>query len=257
MIRIDNRDSGQSTNFESRGNPPKYSVTGLFPSWSCPKPLYTTVDMAKDSWAILDALAATSSPVHLFGFSMGGAIISEMLLLRPHLVKSFTPAMSSTFSRDLPFPSWQAIRASFNSAKSHSYQDLFDHKMDLYKNVLLSDDAVKFDPKIHDYMKEHHTKVLNHSTFVKGTLRQMNANALLRDREPLLRKLSKDDEHVRNEMKVFILQGEEDKVVKVPHGERWKEVFPSAKLRIQKTMGHFFEPRLWNEVVEDYVDFVF
>lgn len=89
-LSIDNRDTGDS----------EY-VTDL----------YTPADMARDAIGLVQALDL--GPVHVVGYSLGGATAQEMALARPDLVRSLV-LLSTWAASDAWFVSqmrnWQAIR---------------------------------------------------------------------------------------------------------------------------------------------------
>lgn len=275
VIRIDNRDAGKSKTFEHLGQPWLYSISGFVPSRFCPAPHYTLTDMAEDIWALADRLKIQRAS--LWGHSMGGGIISEMLLLRPDRVVSFSPTMTSTFATDLSSPSLKTRLNFLKAPKSNSFDHMLDFKMDWYFENSLGPDAEVVDSRVRDYLKSHHTKVINHSSYNAGALRQINAIQHTRPRENLLREFAKNHEQAKN-IPVFVLHGDQDKIFPVDHGERLADVFSAGvtsekvggidlsknkknhhkvKFHLQKGMGHFLEPRFWDEIVESYVDHSF
>ena len=74
VVRFDNRDVGLSSHLKGG-------------------PRYTVDDMARDGFAVLDAIGADVA--HIAGWSMGGMIVQAMALLRPGRVLSMTSVMSA------------------------------------------------------------------------------------------------------------------------------------------------------------------
>lgn len=287
VIRIDNRDAGKSKHFDHLGQPWLYAISGFAPSSICPTPHYTLTDMAEDAWALLDHLKIET--VHLWSHSMGGGITSEMLLLKPNRVASFAPTMTSTFAGDLPGPALRTRLNFLKAPKSDSFEDMLDFKMNWYMENSLPPDAEQHDPKIREYLKAHHSKVINHTAYNRGAFRQVNAIQHTRPREPLLRDFVRNHERSKD-LRVFILHGNLDKILPIEHGYRLRDIFaeqPAAadgskkvqqnsndgedevdansnakpkhpmKFHVQKGMGHFLEPRFWNDISDAYVDHVF
>jgi pimeloyl-ACP methyl ester carboxylesterase len=74
VVRFDNRDVGLSSHLKGG-------------------PRYTVDDMARDGFAVLDAIGADVA--HIAGWSMGGMIVQAMALLHPGRVLSMTSVMSA------------------------------------------------------------------------------------------------------------------------------------------------------------------
>lgn len=284
VIRIDNRDAGKSTNFAHLGQPWLFAASGLVPTQLCPAPHYTLTDMGEDAWALLDRLKIGRA--HLWAHSMGGGIIIEMLLLHPERVASLTPSMTSTFHTDSAGPDFRTRLNFLKAPKSNSHEDLIEFKHQWYSENSLAPDAKQHDPRIDEYLRNHHTKVVVHSTYTLGALRQATAINHTRPREPLLRDFVAHHE-LAGTFPVFIIHGTEDKIVPLKNGERLKEIFENlptktktktngengdneeeqekeskapkhaSKFHLQKGMGHFMEPRFWEEISENYIDHVF
>jgi 3-oxoadipate enol-lactonase len=72
---------------------------------------YAPADLAADVAAVLDRLG--TGPAHLVGYSLGGAVVQELALLRPDLVRSLV--LVATWARSDPWfqatmRSWQSLR---------------------------------------------------------------------------------------------------------------------------------------------------
>jgi pimeloyl-ACP methyl ester carboxylesterase len=86
VVAYDQRDSGESDRLPEQGggNP----IAGLFRKQSG----YGSVDLVGDAAAVLDAVGWDSA--HLFGHSMGGAVVQAFALHLPHRVRSVTSSAS-------------------------------------------------------------------------------------------------------------------------------------------------------------------
>ena len=74
VVRFDNRDVGLSSHLKDG-------------------PHYTVEDMARDGFAVLDAVGADAA--HIAGWSMGGMIVQAMALQHPDRILSMTSVMSA------------------------------------------------------------------------------------------------------------------------------------------------------------------
>ena len=93
VLRFDNRDSGLSAHFTSRGavNIPWIATQ----AWLGRRPRvpYTLGDMGRDALGVLDALGIERA--HVVGLSMGAMIAQRVALLAPDRVLSLTSIMSA------------------------------------------------------------------------------------------------------------------------------------------------------------------
>lgn len=96
VIRYDQRDTGQSTDF-ARAGASAAAVGAALADGRTPELAYNADDMAADAIAVLDAAEATR--VHLFGRSLGAYIAQHVALLQPRRIRSITLAMA--FSRGI------------------------------------------------------------------------------------------------------------------------------------------------------------
>jgi pimeloyl-ACP methyl ester carboxylesterase len=93
VIAFDNRDCGQSTNFEDRPTPSMSAVFAALASGEPLSPVYRLEDMALDLVGLLDTLRIQSA--HLLGLSLGGYVGQIVAADHPQRVRSFIQVMSS------------------------------------------------------------------------------------------------------------------------------------------------------------------
>jgi pimeloyl-ACP methyl ester carboxylesterase len=88
VVRFDNRDTGLSTHFDSPAtqNPWRAFIGAT-------KPVYTGLDMLKDTMAMMDAVGWTSA--HVMGGSLGAALAQALALLYPERVRSLISCMGA------------------------------------------------------------------------------------------------------------------------------------------------------------------
>lgn len=116
VIRMDNRDAGLSDGFDHLGVP-NVGWAATRHMLRLPVPTaYTLDDMAKDAWAVLDALEVPAA--HVCGASMGGMIAQHMAWQQPQRCKSVTVVMTTTGARHLPRPAWAVQKAMMSKPPS-------------------------------------------------------------------------------------------------------------------------------------------
>lgn len=240
VIRMDNRDSGLSTNGTDSNWQDPWLVTLLTPSWLSPAPVYTLEDMARDAWALLDRLKIKY--VTLWGTSMGGKIVSWMSLQQPTRVVSLVSAMTSTGGSGLSGPPyWLQFELLKSPPKNATIEETVAYRAAMVQKCFIpAKDEVQF--KIDQaYVTQNIRNAQSRSTYRQGGLRQIYAILHGKPREQLLKQLT--------ELPVFILHGKKDLVFAEDHAVRQKEIFQDALLHLVDDMGHWMEPKHMDGIV--------
>lgn len=109
VIRFDNRDVGESTQFGHLPPPNVMEALSAVTTGQTYEATYSLQDMAHDIVGLFDKLGLQSA--HVIGVSMGGMIAQVLSLAAPERVRSLTSIMSTTGDRGLPPPDPQAMGA--------------------------------------------------------------------------------------------------------------------------------------------------
>lgn len=139
VIRMDNRDSGESSHFE--GRPPNVlkllqkSVVGL--PFTVP---YTLEDMANDAFALMTSLG--HERFHVAGASMGGMIAQTMAIMAPERLLTLTSIMSGPGGRRYAIGKLGALRALLTPLPKDAAQHI-DHLVGTFR--VLNGDELPFD----------------------------------------------------------------------------------------------------------------
>lgn len=240
VIRMDNRDSGISSNGTDNKWADPWLFTLLTPSWMSPSPVYTLEDMARDAWALLDRLKIKHAS--LWGTSMGGKIVSWMALQQPTRVVSLISAMTSTGGAGLSSPPlWVQLELLKSPPQGATMEEIVAWKAKMVQKCFIpTKDEVQY--KIdQEYVTNHIRHAQSRSTYRSGGLRQIYAILHGKPREHLLKELT--------QLPVFILHGKQDLVFAHDHALRQKEIFANSVLHLVEDMGHFMEPKHMDGVV--------
>lgn len=234
VIRLDNRDSGQSTKLAQWGKP-NIVAASLRHLLRLPvRSAYRLEDMARDAVGILERLGVDRA--HVVGASMGGMI--GQLLASDHAdrVASFCCIMSSSGARHLPGPSPAVRRALLSRPQGSDRKSIVDHYLKILR-VIGSPAFVTPEPQA----RERIERDLAPYYFPLGTLRQLTAIMANGDRSAKL---------ARIQCPVRIIHGRADPLIPVRAALDLKEKIPGAELDIIDGMGHDLPPALLSQLAE-------
>jgi pimeloyl-ACP methyl ester carboxylesterase len=212
VVRFDNRDVGLSTHLSEGA---KYSVD----------------DMARDAFAVLDAVHAGSA--HIAGWSMGGMIVQAMALQNPERIISMTSVMSApgplAGERD------PDVVAAFNAPPATNREEAAERHLAGLK--------AWGSPSCFDVERITADAYAAYDRCWDPGGRQRQAIAVVSSpsREEALRSL-----HVPT----LVLHGDADRLVPLELGRRTADVVPGARFEIIEGMGHDYPPQYWDRVVE-------
>lgn len=212
VVRFDNRDVGLSTHLTEGA---KYSV----------------VDMARDAFAVLDAVHATSA--HIAGWSMGGMIVQAMALQSPQRIISMTSVMSApgplAGERD------PDVVAAFNAPPATNREEAAERHLAGLK--------AWGSPSCFDVERITADAYAAYDRCWDPGGRQRQAIAVVSSpsREEGLRSL---------QVPTLVLHGDADRLVPLELGRRTADVVPGARFEIIEGMGHDYPPQYWDRVVE-------
>lgn len=214
-IRMDNRDTGLSTWFQSGQR-------------------YTLKDMAADSMAVLDAVGVAKA--HIAGVSMGGMIVQRIAIDYPARVLSLTSIMSAPSGDVVATPEAMAVISNPPPDPAADYDAFIAHGM---KNArTIGSPAYPWtDEDLRARMVAEHARAFNPA----GVGRQRQAIGADGDRTAELKTL---------DVPTVVLHGADDPLVQPVGGVETANAIPGAELRIIPGMGHDLPPGLYDIFVD-------
>jgi pimeloyl-ACP methyl ester carboxylesterase len=212
VVRFDNRDVG---------------LSGHLPDG----PPYTVDDMAKDGFAVLDAVGADAA--HIAGWSMGGMIVQAMALRQPGRILSMTSVMSApgpiAGERD------PAVSAAFDAPPATTRDEAADRQLAGLRAwgspACIDVERITADA---------------HAAYDRcwdpgGRARQGRAIGASPSREAALGSLR---------VPSLVVHGDADRLVPLENGVATAAAIPGARLEIVEGMGHDYPPQYWDRLVE-------
>lgn len=214
-IRMDNRDTGLSTWFQSGQR-------------------YTLKDMAADAMAVLDAVGVAKA--HIAGVSMGGMIVQRIAIDYPARVLSLTSIMSAPSGDVVATPEAMAVISNPPPDPAADYEAFIAHGM---KNArTIGSPAYPWtDEELRARVVAEHARAFNPA----GVGRQRQAIGADGDRTPELKTLN---------VPTVVLHGADDPLVQPVGGVDTANAIPGAELRIIPGMGHDLPPGLYDIFVD-------
>lgn len=232
VLRIDNRDQGQSQKFDHLKTP---NVVWQFIKFklglpvSCPYPL---TDMMKDVVATLDAL--NIDKVHVVGASMGGMISQLLAIHAPARVKTLTSIMSTTGNRKLPAAKKDVMDKVMAKPSSSTVEGVVEYHMNVWKAI----SSPGF-PTSEEDLKAYVQGLLDRGVSEHGTTRQLLAIIATPSRVKDLAKLT---------IPSLVIHGSDDPLVRVEGGIDTANAIPNAQQHIIEGMAHDLPVQLHDEI---------
>lgn len=233
VIRLDNRDSGLSSEFT--GPPPTNWQIAKSVLFRRPmKSEYLLSDMAADAVGLLDALGIDSANV--VGVSMGGMIVQTMAIEHPDRVRSMTSIMSTTGNRKVGQPTMRLVRK-FARRKPPTLATAIDDAVETFREI----SGPGFDE--HEF-REMASQSIARSFRPVGTGRQTAAIMASGDRTEQLARL---------DLPTLVVHGLVDPLVRPSGGIATADAVPGSRLLMFNDMGHDLPVARWAEMVEAIV----
>lgn len=211
VVRFDNRDVGLSSHLKGG-------------------PRYTVDDMARDGFAVLDAIGADAA--HIAGWSMGGMIVQAMALLHPGRVLSMASVMSAPGAiageRD------PDVTAAFSAPAGNSRDEAAERRL---AGLKAWGSPACFD--VERITADSHA-VYDRCWDPEGQARQAKAISASPSREAALGTLR---------MPVLVVHGDADRLVPPSNGRATAAAIPGSRLEIVEGMGHDYPPQYWDRLV--------
>lgn len=230
VIRIDNRDTGESTILSHLGTPGQVPMMLGIPVGL----RYTMSDMAADAIGVLDHLGIDRA--HIAGFSMGGMIVQTMAVAHPDRVLSMCSIMSRTGRFSDSLPGGRELLALLRTAPT-DLDGFLIHTEAL--GAVIGSAAF---PQDEERMRRIAVEAFERGIHPDGTARQLHAINAQKDRGRALR---------RTDVPTLVIHGSADKLVFPRGGRHTAAVIPGARLRIYEGMAHDLPEQLWTRFADE------
>ena len=212
VVRFDNRDVGLSSHLKGG-------------------PKYTVDDMARDGFAVLDAVGAETA--HIAGWSMGGMIVQAMALQHPERILSMTSVMSA------PGPVLGErepdVMAAFMAPAATTRDEAAERHL---AGLRAWGSPAAYD--VERITADAHA-AYDRSWDPEGRARQAMAIGASPSRVDALASLT---------VPTLVVHGDADRLVPLAAGRATADAIPGARLEIVEGMGHDYPPQHWDRVVE-------
>lgn len=231
VIRLDNRDSGLSTEFA--GPPPT--------TWQLAKAVlfrrrlaseYLLDDMASDATELLTELEIDSA--HVVGISMGGMIGQTIAIEHPERARSLTSIMSTTGDRRVGQPKMRIV-AKFLRRKPATRETAIDEAVETFREIC----GPTFDEA---EFRQMAMASIERSFRPVGTARQLAAVIASGDRTDQLRRL---------DVPTLIVHGLLDPLVRPTGGIATANAVPGSRLVMFNDMAHDLPSTRWAEMADE------
>jgi pimeloyl-ACP methyl ester carboxylesterase len=231
VIRLDNRDSGLSTEFSGPA-PSMWQIAKAMLFRRSIESEYVLSDMAADAVGLLDALDIDSA--HVVGVSMGGMIVQTMAIEHPDRVRSLTSIMSTTGNRRVGQPTLRIVRK-FMRRKPPTLATAVDQAVDTFREIC----GPTFDE--HEFRQMARVSI-ERSFRPVGTGRQTAAIMASGDRTEALGGL---------DVPTLVVHGLLDPLVRPTGGIATADAVPGSRLLMFNDMGHDMPRTRWSELADE------
>ena len=234
VIRFDQRDTGQSTDFAEAGSDAA-GVGAAVAEGRTPALAYTAADMTADALAVLDEAGVERA--HLFGRSLGSYVAQLVALEQPGRVKSLTLAMA--FSRAIGASTPPERLAALDAEQFADGDSFVARQLATARAVgnadYFDEDRITAEAELAWSRGVHRGAIARH--FSVGL-----AAADLR--VPL----------AGIAVPTQVIHGRHDKVVPLALAEETAAAIPDARLAVLDDMAHEGPPQLWERWVELFAE---
>lgn len=233
VIRLDNRDVGQSSRMDHLGVP---DVRRELLRWGVGLPVrapYRLDAMADDAAGLLTELGVERA--HVMGLSMGGMIAQLLAIRHPRRVASLTSIMSHPGDRWSGLPRPHALKALLRPPP-RTREATQDSWVEFFRVV--GSPGFPFDEA---GIRERAGLHFDRGASPRGVARQFTAILAAGDRRPALREL---------EIPALVVHGTADPLVQLRGGERTAKALRRAELLRIPGMGHDLPRGMWPQLIE-------
>lgn len=230
VIRMDNRDSGLSTEFDWQPASVAQQAAAIVARRK-PKAAYHITDMADDAAGLLDTLGLPSA--HVMGVSMGGMVAQSLAIRHPEKVRSLTSIMSQTGDGRNGLPKVKTM-----TRMSRRPVPTRDTAVELEVEVARMISGAVFDEeRVRQLAKTN----VERSFRPQGTARQLTAILAAEDRTEALGAVTAP---------TLVVHGLMDPLVRPSGGMATSRAVPGSRLLMYPDMGHNLPIARWPELAD-------
>ncbi len=237
VVRLDCRDAGLSTSFESAGRPDVGAVLTALMSGEAPSVPYTHFDMADDLIAVADDLEA--DVVHLVGASAGGFVVRWAAIRHPARIATVTVVMSgsgASFDDDGPQMDLTGFDALLAEADHRPAAEQIDHMVELWRGLWAT--SFRFDES---WITETVTRAVHRSYRPDGLLRQLVAAMGTAGLWEAQRSIAQP---------VLVVHGSDDSDFAPDHAAGIARQAQNANVWLVEGMGHSMPAEIWDDMAQ-------
>ena len=234
VIRMDNRDIGQSTHLSHLPIPnPVRTLARAALGLKIDAP-YTLSHMASDLRAVLDALGIAKA--HVAGMSMGGMIAQTFCIEHPNRALSLTSMSSTTGDRRYAFAARPAALRALLRPAPRTRDEYAERTLEMSRAI-----GGKTHPPDVALLRR-----IGHESFDRGTnpagfARQLAAICASGSRRKALAELR---------LPTLVIHGTQDPLVPAAAGRATAALVPNARFLELGDMGHDLPPPLWDVLAD-------
>jgi pimeloyl-ACP methyl ester carboxylesterase len=223
VIMLDMRDSGESTHFESAGQPDWGAFFGALQAGKKPPLAYSAEDMANDVLALMNVLKIEKA--RFLGIS-GGATITELIAIsNPGRVSSMTLIAANSGNPAVPIPAKpEAFAGQPQPKPDETFDEAVARKIGM-DTILAGANA----PSDKDQLRLNADRVARRDRDPFATLRQGAALLALGDIRARLKQITTP---------TSVIHGSDDPLIPAQLGREVAEVISSAQFHELERMGH-------------------
>lgn len=231
VVRVDNRDVGESARFDHLGRPSLARLL-LATNLRLPyRPPYTLEDMAHDTLGLLDAIGARSA--HVVGGSMGGMIAQHMALLAPSRVRSLCLWMTTMSHRPIP-PPHPRVGLRLLSPHPRDPAAVVGHR--LARLRALGGGRYPFD------------EAMAHRLVAASAQHEDDRGGFERQLAAVLSAPSREARLAGLRVPTLVMHGTRDPLIPFAHGEALARAIPGARFEPLDGAGHEYPTVLWDRI---------
>ena len=239
IVRLDNRDVGESGKLDALGVPDMAAAMAAAAGGGTVEAPYTLSDMASDVICLLDHLGLADA--HFVGVSMGGMIVQHLGFEHPDRVRSLVSIMSTSGEPAVSAPTPEAGAALISQPEDDTREGRIEHGRRLFDLI---------------GGPHHLSREVGFGALVEAAVdRCWHPPGIARQLAAIMADGNRRDRLAGITAPTLVIHGEADPLVPASGGEDTAAHVPGAQLKLLPTMGHDLPAPLLPEIVAAIADF--